>query len=702
MSGDALERLGTLFGIEPGYTATDGTEQPTLAHSYKALLDAMGVDVTSDSTIEAALEAEETRRREALIEPVVAIQPGRRLTVPLGPAARGGVGWCITLENGETLRGQAEVAADALDLELADRLPMGYHRIEIEVGERSAEALMIAAPERCPVPDDLGLDRSWGLACQLASLRGEVDLGTGALGDLTPLIEKAAAEGVDFLGLNPLHALFPAEPALISPYAPSSRQFLNIQAISPELVPEIAEDEEAQRLLAEKVVEAGAMKKDLADHVAAARARLAVLERLFAHFKAKHLEADPPSERARAFEAFRETGGAALEGQCLFDALHEHFMAETRSWWRWPEPYRHLESREIEAFREKHADRLTFFAWLQWLADQQLERAQAAARAAGMRIGLYRDLAIGVSPDGGMAFSQPEATVTGATVGAPPDAFSPQGQNWQLAPLSPRALIAMELAPFIADVRANMRHAGALRIDHVMGLARLFWIPNDASPTDGAYVRYPLELMRAVLSLEAHRHGCLVIGEDLGTLPHGFHEVMERSAFLSCKVLYFERREGGRLKPVEDFPKLAAVSIGTHDLPTLKGYWQGRDIDWRDKLDLFAQPGQAEREEAARAEDRARLVESLREAGLAEVAAPPDTLPDELIAAFHRYIARTPSALALVQLEDLTGQVEQVNLPGTIDEHPNWRRRLPMQAGEVFADGLARAIAAAMREERPR
>jgi len=300
-----------------------------------------------------------------------------------------------------------------------------------------------------------------------------------------------------------------------------------------------------------------------------------------------------------------------------------------------------------------------------------------------MRIGLYRDLAVGVDPAGSLTWSYPDVAVRGASVGAPPDIFNPKGQNWGLAPLEPAALAAKGFEPWIADIRATMRHAGAIRIDHAIGLKHLYWIPTGAEAGDGAYVRYPLDTMAAILALESHRHGCLVVAEDLGTVPAGFRPALKRAGILGCAVLYFERTASGGFLPPPKYREGAVASVSTHDLPTLKGWLDVHDVDWRERLELFTKEGAADEARADRAEDKQRLVRTLRRAGLLGPERDPD--PEAIAVAVHRYLARAASALALVQLEDIQLTPEQPNLPGTIDEHPNWRRRLPGTVDAVLA-----------------
>jgi 4-alpha-glucanotransferase len=426
---------------------------------------------------------------------------------------------------------------------------------------------------------------------------------------------------------------------------------------------------------------------------------MAALKSLWHAFEAAHL-AGSPSAAGAAFAAWRARQGPDLELHCRFDAIALHLAAtsDPSPWWAWPDGLDVAASAAVDRFAAAHADEVAFLAFLQWLADRQLEAAQARALAAGMRVGLYRDMAIGVVPDGSAAWAHPGAILRGATVGAPPDAFSPLGQNWSVAPLSPLALREQALEPLLADLRAAMRHAGAVRIDHAMGLMRLFWIPAGGTPADGAYVRYPFAEALAAVASESRERGCLVVGEDLGTVPEGFRPPMNEAGILSCKVLWFERWQDGLFKAPDAYDARALATISTHDLSTVRGFFAEVDLAWRERLGLYPDKGQAAQERQRRATAIEQLRGALRYAGL-----PADMDDPDLIAeALHRYLARTPSWLVGAQLEDLVGETEQPNLPGTIDEHPNWRRRIPLPVEDLAHHPLVRRIIEALRQERPR
>jgi 4-alpha-glucanotransferase len=560
-----------------------------------------------------------------------------------------------------------------------------YHRCRISrgVGEAHAsETELIVAPKHAYWPESL--ERLGGLAGVTAPLYGLRSMRNAGIGDFADLADFAvaiAAKGADFIGVNPVHALFPSQPLRISPYAPSSRRFSNVLLIALDQVPELEGSPKARALLESAEVKAVLDRlraAELVDYAAVTALKLAVLEALFATF----LDLPPSSPRASAFQAFRDAGGQALERQARFEALAEHLLhgdPASSEWRDWPEGFRSPEDPAVQAFAERHGERVTFYAYLQWLAASQLEQAQTRAVGAGMAIGLYLDLAVGVASDGAEAWSDQTALVDAVRIGAPPDDFNPGGQNWGLLPLSPAALKARAYRPFIDLLRQNMRHAGALRIDHVLGLARSFWMPADQDVA-GAYIRYPLRDLLGLIALESQRQRCVVIGEDLGTVPASLRTELADHGLLGCRLLYFERDQEGACNQAALYPKACIASIGTHDLPTLAGFWAARDIDVREQLGLYAAPEQAGRDRQERRQTLKAFLRLLAEEDLLpegmNADQPPSSLPWTLVHALHSFLSRTPAALKAVQLEDAVGALDQPNLPGTVDQYPNWRRKI--------------------------
>jgi 4-alpha-glucanotransferase len=715
---DPLARLARLHGIELAFEDAYGNRQEVTPDTLRALLGAMGCAVGSAGEVAECLAAGERASWERLLEPVTVLRAGQPLSVTLSvPAGRGAgrLRWRLVYDSAPERRGEAEPselpeveraslggqAFSRRRLALRLRPPPGEHVLEVEFAGSRAAMAVIVGPERAFGVADLGREQLWGVSAQLYSLRSGRDWGMGDFGDLGDLAELAAAQRASAVGVNPLHALFPAEPRHVSPYSPSDRLFLNPLYIDVEAVPELAQAEDARALLDSPELRArirSARDDTYVDHLAVAHAKLPVLERLHATFRKLHLGDREESGRGRAFRAFQAEMGESLARHATFDALHERFYREgIWSWRAWPQALRDPASAEVKAFAADHASRVEFFAWLQWVADEQLAAAQRRALDAGMPIGIYRDLAVAVPPDGASVWGNPNAVVVGAAVGAPPDPFNAKGQNWGLAPLSPSGLRAEAYGLLARDLRQNMRHAGALRIDHVMGLSRLFWIPEGASPAEGAYVRYPYDDLLRIVALQSRRQRCLVIGEDLGTVEPGFRERMQAAGILSYRVLYFERDEDGAFLPPEDYPEQALVTVSTHDLPTLAGFWRGRDLEWRHDLDLHPDADALAETGRRRVEERRALVAALEAAGLlAEGEVDPEDdgeLPSALLQAAHRFLAATPAQIMMVQLEDALGEVEQANLPGTTDQHPNWRRKLGRTLEEIAGTRLLAGLA---------
>jgi (1->4)-alpha-D-glucan 1-alpha-D-glucosylmutase len=412
--------------------------------------------------------------------------------------------------------------------------------------------------------------RIWGPSAQLYGLRSGRNWGAGDYADLRALVDWAADQGASIVGVSPLHALYGHNPAHRSPYSPSSRQFFNVLLLAVDEIPEFAECPEARRLVAEPEFQTrleSARDSDLVDYPAVAALKYPVLERLYRHFREKH--ATSSDAYAREFQEYRGRQGDDLELLALYETLQEHFFNQDMGCWgwpAWPSPYRDPDSPEVQAFAATHRNRIEWFLWLQWQADRQLAAAGRRAYERGLGIGLYFDLAVGVDRGGAETWAHQELYALDARVGCPPDDFAPRGQDWGLPPWNPERLRAAAYEPFIRMLRTNMKHAGALRIDHVMGLMRLYWIPPGMQGDQGAYVAYPLDDLLGILALESQRNHCLVVGEDLGTVPWEVRAALHDMGVLSYRLFYFERDGQGDFLPPEQFPAQAVVAAATHDL----------------------------------------------------------------------------------------------------------------------------------------
>src|SRR5215470_2685070 len=715
----ALLRLARRIGLEPRYTDALGETREASNNTLLKLIAAFGLPCDA---LRAEREVQEQRHGLPLGLPPVHIIPAEdiRPTVSLRPpAAASEIAWTCHLEDGDERSGRATIAGarERVALSLPKHLPLGYHRLEIEAGGVVAETGLIVAPDRCYLPPELGpREHRWGLSCQLYGLRSGQNWGIGDFTDLAVLARAAGSCGASVLGINPLHALFAAEPLHVSPYSPSSRSQLNYLYVDVTAVPGFTEDETVCALMQEQPFGAthwAARSADLIDYGAVAACKRPLLEVLFRRFLAHEIGAGGSAKSALggAFRDFQFSGGQSLARFAVFEALQEHYIQEKLfSWHDWPAAMRNPRSPEVAAFAAAHRDRIEFFQYLQWEADRQLGAAAAAGRAAGLSIGLYHDLAVGADPNGAEAWADQELIAPGASIGAPPDALSRGGQNWGLAPVNPLVLRRQGFAPFVASLRANMRHAGMLRIDHVMSLKRLYWIPSGMEAKAGTYVNYPFDDLLRLLALESQRLGCAIVGEDLGTVPEGFRETMRSANALSYRIFVFERREDGGFVPPGEYPPLAAASAATHDIATLKGYWLGSDIAWRERLGLYPDCGALEAETAERNRDRLLLLGALVGEGLLTQDHIGKFLPEggepvyttELRDAILTYLARSRARLMLVQLEDVISETEQANLPGTTEEHPNWRRHLSRTLEEILGDDDLRRVAGLVGEARRR
>jgi 4-alpha-glucanotransferase len=697
---DELRHVARLVGITLGHHDALGVWHEPGEEALSRLIAALGLPEDPAAAAAAiAAEGEALPLGVAPLRIVPAEDPNPALTLRL-PAGANSVRWQLGREDG----GKSAGTGEGETLALPPGLPVGYHRLELLAGGQSATTMLAVAPASAYLPPefDEGM-RAWGLTTQVYGLKSAQSWGIGDFSDLGRLAAAAGPRGAAVLGLNPFHALFAAEPRHVSPYSPSSRAWLDYLYIDVTAVPGFA----AADMPGEAVL-AGLRGASEVDHAAVAAAKRPVLETLFRRLR------EGKSRALAAFRRFQREGGPALAAFAIFEALHEHFYrGEGRFSWRdWPEPVRDPYSAAVAEFAREHDGRVEFFQFLQWEADRQLGLAAKAGRDAGLSVGLYRDAAVGVNPDGAAAWADQELLSPGAAIGAPPDPLSRAGQNWGLAPINPLVLRRRGFAPFLNTLRANMRHAGVLRIDHVMSLQRLYWIPRGMAGSAGAYVSYPFwELVRLV-ALESHRHRCAVIGEDLGTVPDGFRETLRAANILSYRVVHFERRWDSDVSyiPPAEYPPLAAASAATHDLPSLKGFWLGRDIEWRRRLDLYPDPAAEATEAGERHRDRRLLLEALAHEGLMAWDRFGEFLPeggepvytDELGDAIHAYLARSQARLMLVQLEDVVGEEEQANLPGTTDAHPNWRRRMTRTLEEILSGAELARVAALVGRERGR
>jgi 4-alpha-glucanotransferase len=560
----------------------------------------------------------------------------------------------------------------------------GYHRLLYQ----NRDIPVAVAPPRCVTLDDIAPgERLYALTVQIYSLRRSGNAGFGDTGALIDLIKSAADEKADAVALSPTHSLFAADPSHYAPYSPSSRLFLNPLYADPVTV--LGHERVA------RVRDSPPSDKRLIDWPNAAQQKYDFLRRIYDDFVAQGLDRQE-NALARDFRSFELAGGERLREHALFEALHRHWFGTHGQWhWTgWPEGWRRYNDDHVARFSNEHANDVQFHIFLQWIADRSFASAQKTARDAGMRIGLISDLAVGMSSGGSHAWSRQSDLLLGLNVGAPPDQFNTRGQDWGLTGFSPQALIASGFEPFIATLRAAMRNAGGVRIDHAMGLTRLWLVPQDASPAEGAYLAYPLDDLLRLIALESHLNRAIVIGEDLGTVQPEFRERLSGAGIAGMDVLWFQR-DGDAFLPPEGWRHDAVAMTSTHDLPTVAGWWTGADIATRDALGLVAHKRAETRQ---RAKDRAALWEAFSNAGIVDQAMPASNEGSAATDAAIAFAAQSPAPLALIPIEDVLGSTDQTNVPGTIDQHPNWRRRLDRPAARVLHSPQARARLKALRE----
>jgi 4-alpha-glucanotransferase len=702
----AIERLARLRGIGDAYHDYRGELKFFSIETKQALLRAMGCAI--DAPGELALEVHRLgAARERQFLPQVAATHASRIGIDVNVAARqfgSMLIWTVNFEDGsrrdgaistadcrEIWRGEVEgswITRRHFDLPLD--LPPGYHEFEAKIAGGPADrCLLVVAPPQSFEPSAiLAGRRLWGIAVQLYTLRSRSNWGIGDFGDLQLLIRWVASHGAGFVGLNPLHALAPADADRSSPYSASSRHFLNVLYIAVPQAAEFRECTAAQDRLAEQGV--GERLRELrgrewVDYRGVAELKFEILALLYREFRERHLAQG--TERARHFRAFVAAGGKLLQMHALFDALDRHLRATlglASGWTNWPEEFKDVHGSAAAQFAAAHPEEVEFFAYLQWLAHEQLREAQALARELGMPVGLYGDYAVGANPSGSEIWADRSSYCMGAEIGAPPDPLALKGQGWGIPPQDPLQMQAQRLQSFVRLIRNNMRYYGALRLDHVMALFRQWWVAAGFSATEGAYVHYPLEQLLTVLSLESWRSACLVVGEDLGVVPDEIRRALPEFGLYHYKVLLFEKLDG-RFRRPDEYVRRALATATTHDLPTLRSYWEGRDIELRQRLHLYPSTEIESEVIRERERDRTLLLDALEVVGLRPVqpATPQDAFTAELAHAMHLYLARSATALVAVQIEDLLGETLPVNVPGTDREYPNWQRRVSVDVEDL-------------------
>jgi 4-alpha-glucanotransferase len=650
------ERLAALYGVDVAYRPAPGVEHPVPAETVVAVLAALGVDASTPYAVKTALEAAEQRRSQRLLPACTVARPGRRTLEQALPGLPEGTRLTVEAPGGEPLPGTPDTPGRWT---LRAAAPDG----------RTAVGDLVVAPARLPGPPG----RTFGFMAQLYSTLSSRSWGMGDLGDLADLAAwSGRALGAGFVQINPLHSAVPGHPTDPSPYRPSSRRFPDPVYLRIEGVPEYAYLSREAREQADLLLRRAAALRDdvlLKDALVDRDAVWALKEQALDLLRQVPLS---PGRRA-AYADFLAQQGQALDDHATWSMLAELHGPD---WHSWPAGLRNPRSPQVARARGEHLDRVDHHCWLTWLTDSQLGAAQRAAREAGMPVGIVHDLAVGVHPGGSDAWSMQDVLALGMSVGAPPDAFNARGQDWGLPPWRPDALAATGYAPYRDLVARMLRHAGGLRMDHVMGLFRLWWVPEGRPPTEGTYVRYDAEAMLGLLALEAYEAGAVVIGEDLGTVEPGVREELADRGVLGTSVLWFERDYDGdgagtgdrRPLPPPAWREFCVATATTHDLPSTAARLTGEHVELRHRLGLLTRPLAEEQ-----AEDAAEVAEWI--ALLGRLGLLPEGAEDEeaVVKAVHRFLARTPARMIGVWLPDAVGDRRPQNLPGTLDEYPNWR-----------------------------
>ncbi|MFD2189644.1 4-alpha-glucanotransferase [Pistricoccus aurantiacus] len=688
---EELSKLAKAAGLLLEWEDSDKRPRHLDSEVQRSLLRCLGFPADTDA------ERQESRRRlERLnhprtldeLPPLITAATNTPISLPC--PVRANTPFTLTLEDGDCRQGYTDAQG---------RIPAiaeyGYHRLAFEGADKNATGLTLAvAPPRCFSVEDACQEnepRLWALAVQLYALRRDGDGGSGDLYGLARLGQKAAGEGSDALVISPTHAMFSAVPDHYSPYSPSSRLLHNALVAAPELIFDAHAVDKAKRHSGLEKELARLEAEALIDWPGVNRAKLAWLRLLYRDFS------DDPSSRyagLRArFDAYRRESGVLLENHCRFEALQAHL--DEMDWRRWPEEFQDPANPAVTTFAEQNADEVGFHAFLQWLVAEGLDSAQRELRGAGMRIGLVADLAVGSNPVGSQSWARKQDMLEGVSIGAPPDLINVLGQNWGLAAFSPQGLVRSGFRSFIDMLRGSFNHVGGLRIDHIMGLMRLWLIPEGESPTQGGYVNFPLDDMLRLVALESWRHKAIVIGEDLGTVAPGFTERLAAQRILGMQVLWFEKEEekgdSEAFLPALRWSSEATAMTTTHDLATVMGWWSGRDLQWRDQLELLGD-STLEQEIGQRETEKRELAKVLN--------VEEDASTQQVLEAAIAHIGRTPSPLVILPMEDALGLEEQPNLPGTIDEHPNWRRRWSQAQGMLESPQVRRRLEILVRARR--
>lgn len=723
---ELVHELAEICGILPEYWDIFGKKHITSVDTKKSVLRAMKISIDSSEDLISEIHRRKWSLWTGFVAPVhVLSEKAAPLSVPVYIPVREGqesglsIVWSLEDETGRT----AQYTIDGAEINVSQQQwidgiryirtnlaiehnGIGYYTLHVECrhpekgffgtpGRLQKHSKVIITPDACYIPPELEKGRAWGLSVNLYAVRSERNWGIGDFSDLKKITEWIGGLQGTLVGINPLHALQNTEPHGISPYSPLSRLYKNFIYLDVEKIPEVKELSDEQKIpISERFREELDImrRQDIVHYEKVAALKEKILRDAFGIFYAKYFSGD--TGRGNEFRKFVREEGDALESFALFMTLWEQMKKTEKaySWQEWPERYCALSASEAAALKMEKKKEILFFKYVQWLIDCQLREIAEDAAFPGTGAGLYYDLAIGAVGGGSDAWCYQDVIATGADVGAPPDDFSPDGQKWGFPPLIPDKIKDTGYELFIRTMQKNMKYGRAIRIDHALGMFRLFWIPEGVFPKHGAYVTYPHEDLLRIIALESVRNRTMVIAEDLGTVGANVREVLKRFRMLSYRLFYFERKyPDPEFLPPGKYPEMALCAVTTHDLPTIYGYWKGRDIEVRKALEKYPNEATWRKQVRDRERDKGLILKALKSQSLLPEGIPedPEMVPEmtpELCLAIYRFLALAPCKFLLVSLDDIIGTLNQQNMPGTVDTHPNWIQKTPSTLEEIMQD----------------
>jgi 4-alpha-glucanotransferase len=732
-----LHELSELCGIIPEYWDIFGKKQIPSLETKRAILRAMNLDIDTDEDIQRAILEKRNKSWKSFIEPVCVVSINEQpfvlpLHIPLDESQLTELCINFSVEDEHGQKNDYALSGDACTVSEKQRFDntqyvkiilhdtahrqIGYYNLDVECRIKegsfsdgrniiSKKSKLIITPDTCYTPQFFQYGRAWGLAVNLYAVRSARNYGAGDLSDLRMIVDWIANLKGDFVGINPLHVLPNTQPFGISPYSPISRLYKNFIYIDIDRIPEVSEAKNRNIFNNENVLDRIEILRELdtVNYDEVARIKEGILKTAFALFYSDHYLKG--TNRGLDFREYVSDEGYPLLYFATFMAIASHQSGgRDLNWKEWPYEYQNIKSDAIRRFQKEHKEEILFHQYVQWLIDRHQREVAENAERAGMRLGLYQDLAIGSVVGGSDVWSYPDVIAHEADVGAPPDDFNPHGQKWGFPPMIPEKLKETGYELFIQTMQKNMKHSGALRIDHALGLFRLFWVPKGMSPKEGAYVEYPSEDLLRIIALESVRNRTVIIAEDLGTIGKNVREALKNFQMLSYRLFYFERNypDPSFLKP-EEYPELALCAVTTHDLPTLYGYWTGRDLEIKRQLGHYSDDDFWQSRLDERERDKKLILTALDEQTISygnnEHKEEIEEMTVQLCQAIYQYLARTPSKLLLISLDDIIGTINQQNMPGTVDSYPNWMQKIPILLEKIVSDKRFQSLAETFQRE---